>query len=77
MKISHDKILQAPEILSTRKHRLRERHEFLKFLGKDQYDETQPGYVSFIALIGSSDKDFVLDVAKSTFETYDNFLKTL
>lgn len=77
MNISHDKILKAPEILATRKHRLRQRHEFLKFLGKAQYDETQPGFVSFIALIGSTDKDFVLNVCKSSLETFDNFLKTL
>lgn len=77
MKIPQDRILQSPEILTARRHRLRQRHEFLKFLGKDQFDETKPGFISFKSFVGGNDKDFVLDVCKSSVETYDDFLKTL
>lgn len=77
MKIPHEKILKFPEILTSRRHRLKQRYEFLKHLGKAQFDETKPNYVSFKSFVGGTDKDFILDVCKSTPETYDNFLKTL
>lgn len=77
MKIPHDKILKSPEILTSRLHRLKERHEFLKFIGKVQFDETKPGYISFKSFVEGTDKDFVLNVCKSSVATYDNFLKTL
>lgn len=77
MKISHDRILQSPEILTSRRHRLRQRHEFLKFLGRDQFDETKPGFISFKSFVEGNDKDFVLNVCKSSLGIYDDFLKTL
>jgi mTERF domain-containing protein len=77
MKISHDKILQSPEILTSRKFRLRQRYEFLKFLGKAQFDETKPGYISFKSFVEGNDTEFILNVCKTSMETYDNFLKTL
>lgn len=77
MKLNHDKILQTPEVLFSRTQRLKERHEFLKLLGKDQYDETKPLYISPKAIVEGTDADFVLKVCDSSPETYDNFLKTL
>lgn len=77
MKIPHDKILQSPEILTSRKHRLRQRYKFLQLLGRAQFDETKPGYISFKSLVEGTEKEFVLNVCKSSLETYDNFLKTL
>lgn len=77
MHLTHANILRSPEILSSRMFRLKQRHEFLKFLGKAQYDETKPGYVSLKSFVEGTDKDFVLDVCKSSVETFDNFLKTL
>jgi len=77
MKISHDKILQSPEILTSRVHRMRQRHEFLKFLGKAQFDHTKPGYISLRSFIEGTDKDFILGICKSSLRVYDDFLKTL
>jgi mTERF domain-containing protein, mitochondrial len=77
MNVSHDKIIQSPELLTTRRQRLRERHGFLKSLGKAQYDETKPGFVPFMDLVAGTDQAFVLNVCKSSLESYDNFLKTL
>ncbi|CRL01140.1 CLUMA_CG014487, isoform A [Clunio marinus] len=77
MDISHDRILQSPEILTNRLSRLKQRFQFLKLLGKAQFDETKPGYISFKMFLEGSDEDFVLKVCKSSLERYDNFLKTL
>lgn len=77
MKLSHDKILESPEILTSRKYRLKQRYEFLKSIGKAQFDETKPGYISLKSLVEGTDPEFVQNVCKSTLETYDNFLKTL
>lgn len=77
MKFSHDKILQNPQILNSRLSRIRSRHRFIKLLGRDQFDEKLPRYVSPIEFFGSSDEDFVINTCESTMEIYDNFLKTL
>lgn len=77
MKFSHDKILQSPEILTSRRYRLKQRHQFLKSLGKAQFDETKPGYISMRSLVEGTDQEFVQNVCKSSLETFDNFVKTL
>ena len=77
MKLSHDQILKAPYILSSRQFRLKQRFGFLKFIGKAQLDETKPGYISLKSFVEGTDKEFVLNVCNSSIETYDNFLKTL
>jgi len=77
MKLSHDKILQTPDLLLYRRHKLRQRHQFLKFLGKDQFDETKSLFIPLKTLLLGSDKDFVINVCDSTPAIYDNFLKTL
>lgn len=77
MKFSHVKILKNPELLHTRLTRMRNRHKFLKLLGRDQFDEKLPRYVSAQAFYSGTDEDFVVNVCESVMETYDNFLKTL
>jgi mTERF domain-containing protein, mitochondrial len=77
MKVSHKQILKSPEILTSRRYRLKQRFEFLKYLGKAQFDQTKPGYISFKSFLEGTEKDFILNVCRSTPETYDNFLKTL
>lgn len=77
MKISHEKILQEPQILNTRIGRLENRFKFLKMLKRDQFDEKLPRYVSLKDIYSASDDEFVTNVCESTIETYDNFLKTL
>lgn len=77
MKLSHDKILQNPQILNTRLSRIENRHKFLKLLKRDQFDEKLPRYVSLQDIYSGTDDEFVTQVCESTIETYDNFLKTL
>lgn len=76
MKLSHDMIIQFPEILLSREFRIRERHEFLKSLGRAQYNPTQDLYVSPKTLVEGNDKDFVKNVAKCDMQMYEMFLRT-
>ncbi|XP_055598205.1 transcription termination factor 3, mitochondrial [Uranotaenia lowii] len=77
MQISHEDILSFPEILLSRDYRLKQRHGFLTFLGKAQYNPRKELYISLKTLVEGSDEEFVLDVAKSSMECYNNYLKTL
>lgn len=77
MNFSHDKIIQSPQLFSTRLSRMKNRHQYLKLLGRDQFDEKKPNYVSPQNFYGGTDEEFVINVCESTMETYDNFLKTL
>lgn len=77
MKFSHDKILENPQILNQRLSRIRTRHRFLKLLGRDQFDEKLPRYVSPQSLYSTSDEDFVINICESTMQMYDDFLKTM
>ncbi|XP_058829278.1 transcription termination factor 3, mitochondrial [Topomyia yanbarensis] len=77
MLICHAEILKTPEILQVRDHRLKQRHGFLKFLGKAQYDPKKELYISLKLLLDGTDEKFVVDVAKSNMNCYNNFLKTL
>ncbi|XP_063702824.1 transcription termination factor 3, mitochondrial [Culicoides brevitarsis] len=77
MKLSHERILQTPELLETRQFILKQRHEFLKSLKRDQYDPKLPLYVPLEALVKSSNEEFVTVIAKSCMEEYEKFLKTL
>ena len=66
-----------PDILLSREKRTKQRHEFLRYLGKNQYDPNQKLYISLKQLVEGSDKEFVLETCESNLETFDNFLKTL
>ncbi|XP_015189163.1 PREDICTED: transcription termination factor 3, mitochondrial [Polistes dominula] len=77
MKLSHEFISSQPYVLLCRKRRLEQRHKFLVKLGRAQYDPTKPMYVSLIALIGGTDDQFCQNVAKTSRETYDLFLKSM
>ncbi|KAF6214205.1 hypothetical protein GE061_008944 [Apolygus lucorum] len=77
MGISHSQITCQPDILTYRESKIRERHSFLKSIGKAQYDPKTPGYVSLKALMSGSDLDFCKDVAKSSILIYNKFLKTM
>ncbi|XP_061402723.1 transcription termination factor 3, mitochondrial-like [Musca vetustissima] len=76
MKLSHQMLLQQPEILTSREFRLRERHEFLKMLGRAQYDPDKDMYISPKALVEGNNHHFVRKVAKSDMETFELFLKS-
>ncbi|XP_011629996.1 transcription termination factor 3, mitochondrial [Pogonomyrmex barbatus] len=76
MQLQRDFIVQMPNILLCRKTRLQQRHLFLMELKKAQYDPSKPMYVSPKALIGGTDADFCRDVAMTSIEIYNAFLKT-
>lgn len=77
MQLSHNQIVQFPEVLLSREFRLKQRHGFLKFLGKAQYNPQKDLYISPEKLVEGDDENFVLNVAKSNMVTYDRYLKTL
>ncbi|XP_012254010.2 transcription termination factor 3, mitochondrial [Athalia rosae] len=77
MKLPHDIIAEQPHILTCRLHRLRQRHMFLVTQDRAQYDPQKPMYVSLKALVSKSDAEFSMDVAKTTVQIFNMFLKTL
>lgn len=77
MGLSHAQILQFPEVLMSRDFRLTQRHEFLKSLGRNQYDPTQPNYVSPVVIAAGDDVAFCTNVAKASIIDFNNFIKTL
>ncbi|XP_020808936.1 transcription termination factor 3, mitochondrial [Drosophila serrata] len=76
MGLSHAQIIQSPELLASREFRLRERHEFLKLLGRAQYDPQKDLYISPKTIVEGNNFYFVRNVAKSDLKTFDLFLKT-
>lgn len=76
MKISHDAILKQPSVLGNRLYRTKQRHEFLQSLNKAQYDPKLPGYVSLVSLVVGTDAQFCKNVAKTSVETFNTFLKS-
>ena len=77
MGLSHQQIVQFPHVLLTRDFRMRQRHGFLKLLGRDQYDPSKPNYVSPLALVSGTDAEFCFTFAKSSLQAFNDFLKTL
>lgn len=76
MEISHQQILQHTNILTFRNFIIKQRHEFLKELGKAQYNYLLPGYISLDTLVIGSDVDFCKNVAKTSIDVFNAFLKT-
>lgn len=76
MQLPHDILAKSPNILLCRKTRLQQRHMFLVELKKAQYDPTKPLYVSPQILVSGTDVDFCRDVAKTSIDVYNEFLKT-
>ncbi|XP_077273658.1 mitochondrial transcription termination factor 3 [Temnothorax americanus] len=76
MQLQRDLIVQVPHVLLCRKTRLEQRHLFLVELKKAQYDPSKPMYVSPRALISGTDVDFCRDIAQTSTDVYNAFLKT-
>jgi len=74
---SRDDLLVWPQVLRTRVFIMRQRHEFLKLIGRDQFDPTRENYVSMKLLVLGSDAEFCANVAKTSVKRYNDFLKTL
>lgn len=75
--LTHSQITKFPQVLLTRDFKLTQRHGFLKLLGRDQYDPLKPNYVSPQALVSGSDADFCINLAKSSVQAFNDYLKTV
>ncbi|XP_043993873.1 transcription termination factor 3, mitochondrial isoform X1 [Gambusia affinis] len=77
MKVPHHLITKFPQVLNSKFLRLRERHLFLEYLGKAQYDPDLPSYISLDRLATLPDENFCTDLAMATLEDFYLFQKTL
>ncbi|XP_032437086.1 transcription termination factor 3, mitochondrial isoform X2 [Xiphophorus hellerii] len=77
MKVPHHLITKFPQVLNSKFLRLRERHLFLEYLGKAQYDPDLPSYISLDRLASLPDENFCTDLAVATLEDFYLFQKTL
>ncbi|XP_007428940.1 transcription termination factor 3, mitochondrial isoform X1 [Python bivittatus] len=77
MGIPHKLMVLFPQIFNAKLLRIKERHLFLKFLGRAQYDPGQPSYISLEKLVVLPDDVFCADVAKAEVKDFEKFLKTL
>ncbi|XP_041822928.1 transcription termination factor 3, mitochondrial isoform X2 [Melanotaenia boesemani] len=77
MKVPHYLITKFPQVLNTKYLRLRERHLFLEYLGKAQYDPTLPNYISLDRLVSLPDDTFCTELALATLEDFYLFQKML
>jgi len=75
--IPHHVLAHFPTALTGNPLEIAERHQFLKSLGRAQYDPGKPQYVSPAALTEGSDVEFAEKVARSNIQLYNAFLKTL
>ncbi|XP_064010799.1 transcription termination factor 3, mitochondrial isoform X3 [Pogoniulus pusillus] len=65
------------EVFNSKLLRIKERHMFLKFLGRAQYDPAQPSYISLDQLVSLPDEVFCAEIAKASIQDFEKFLKTL
>ncbi|XP_062424321.1 transcription termination factor 3, mitochondrial [Rhea pennata] len=77
MGIPHDMLTRFPQVFNSKLLRIRERHLFLKFLGRAQYDPAQPSYISLDQLVSLPDEVFCTEIAKASIQDFEKFLKTL
>lgn len=77
MNIPHRLIVKFPQVLNSKYLRIRERHLFLQYLGKAQYDPAQSNYVSLDRLVSLPDETFCTEVALATLDDFYLFQKTL
>ncbi|XP_011162406.1 transcription termination factor 3, mitochondrial [Solenopsis invicta] len=76
MQLQREFITRVPQVLLCRKSRLEQRHLFLVEMKRAQYDPSKPMYVSPRALVSGTDVHFCTDIAKTSIDAYNAFLKT-
>ncbi|XP_051015404.1 transcription termination factor 3, mitochondrial [Acomys russatus] len=77
MNIPHHIIVKFPQVFNTRVFKIKERHLFLAYLGKAQYDPVKPNYVSLDKFVSIPDEVFCKEIAKASVSDFEKFLKTL
>lgn len=70
-------IILSQKVLNAKFLRIRERHLFLKYLDRAQYEPSQPSYISLDRLVILPDEIFCSDVALATLVDFEQFQKTL
>lgn len=56
---------------------MKERHLFLQYLDKAQYDPAKPNYISLDKLVSLPDEAFCTEVATATPKDFELFQKTV
>jgi mTERF domain-containing protein len=77
MKFTEADIANCPRLLNFSLQKLKSRYAYLVHLGLAQFDPAQPNFISGNDLIVPYDKVFCEKIAKTKFEDFENFLKTL
>ncbi|XP_068603457.1 transcription termination factor 3, mitochondrial [Brachionichthys hirsutus] len=77
MKVPHHLVVKFPQVLNSKYLRIRERHLFLDYLGKAQYDPNLPNYITLDRLVSLPDDMFCTELALTTVEDFYLFQKTL
>uniref|UniRef100_A0A8C0P9U7 Transcription termination factor 3, mitochondrial n=2 Tax=Canis lupus TaxID=9612 RepID=A0A8C0P9U7_CANLF len=77
MNIPHHLIVRFPQVFNTRLFKVKERHLFLTYLGRAQYDPTKPNYISLDKFVSVPDEIFCEEIAKASVQDFEKFLKTL
>uniref|UniRef100_A0A8C2S1Y6 Mitochondrial transcription termination factor 3 n=1 Tax=Capra hircus TaxID=9925 RepID=A0A8C2S1Y6_CAPHI len=65
------------KVFNTRLFKVKERHLFLAYLGRAQYDPTKPDYICLDTLVSVPDGIFCEGMAKASLQDFEKFLKTL
>ncbi|XP_036731419.2 transcription termination factor 3, mitochondrial isoform X3 [Manis pentadactyla] len=77
MNIPHHIIVRFPQVFNTRLFKVKERHLFLTYLGRAQYDPAKPNYISLDRLVSIPDEIFCEEIAKASVQDFEKFLKTV
>lgn len=77
MRIPHHIIVKFPQVFNSRLFKVKERHLFLAYLGRAQYDPGKPNYISLDKLVSVPDEIFCEEMAKASVQDFEKFLKTL
>ncbi|KAB1257971.1 Transcription termination factor 3; mitochondrial [Camelus dromedarius] len=77
MRVPHHIIVKFPQVFNTRLFKVKERHLFLTYLGRAQYDPAKPNYISLDKLVSMPDEIFCEEMAKASVQDFEKFLKTL
>lgn len=77
MSIPHHIIVKFPQIFNTKLLKVKERHLFLVYLGRAQYDPAKPNYISLDKLVSIPDAIFCKEIANASLQDFEKFLKTL
>lgn len=73
--IQHEIIVKFPQVFLSDLKTVKDRVEYLKLIGKDQFDPTEPLYIPLTAIAVVTDEEFATKFARTSVDDYDLFLK--